>query len=228
MRTPAGIIQIPMKNKAINIALAFLFILLAPVRPVKAETSVSYREVLEKTAEINKNLETFKARLNMKVLYAGMTIPLKGILYYQAPSRFRLKVPYLPPGLKSRQGSFNEMVPRSFNPEDYLGKIVKNEMLDDKVNCYVLELAPRNDKNTTISRAYLWIDSKSYISPKSRILYKSGGVITTVVNYRDQSGFILPSSQYVEFDFPSFCSRVKIKYADYQVNCPLEEHVFAR
>ena len=160
----------------------------------------------------------------MKMLWAGMKLPLKGVLYFKRPDRVSLKMDYLPKGLKNHKGIFRNIIPASFNPEDYEGKVILSEKLAGKIHCNVLELVPRGD--SPVSRVYVWVDTNNHVSPKTKIYYKSGGVITTLINYRKESGYVLPHTQFVDLDFPDFNTRVRLNYKKYQINKPLPDKVF--
>ncbi len=192
--------------------------------PLAAESPPTFHQVLNQARMQNHGLETFQVNLNMQFLLAGMRIPAGGVLYFQHPDKIRLKVNNLPRSLRNRRGFFRSMIPTSFNPDDYKGRIAGEEILDGKIHCTILEMIPRGD--SPISRARVWVNRERNVSPKSEIFYESGGVIRTLVNFRRESDFILPDRQFVELDFPGFSTRARIEYGQYRINIPLPGGIF--
>ncbi len=184
-------------------------------------SEVTYDQLLEKSREINSNLHSFKAVTHIKTDFMGLRIPFSGFLYYKKPNQLKLEIPSIPSVLKSRKGMFKESVPRSFSSEDYDGKILREEDLNEKVHCYLLELHPK--KPGKIKTAYLWVDKESCLIPRTKIYYSNNSVITSLQTFRIEEGFVLPDRQKIEFDFPQYKATAFINYKKYEINVPVDE-----
>ncbi|MCE1245406.1 MAG: outer membrane lipoprotein-sorting protein [Firmicutes bacterium] len=184
---------------------------------------MTYEQILEKSAKVNPGLETFKSDLSMKVYCMGLSVPLKGFLYYKRPDKLRMVIPTVPAILKNRKSMFQDMVPRSFNSKDYSGKVLGEEKIEDKVKCLLLELTPR--KPGKIVRVQLWVDKESMLIPKSRVFYQNDASITSLQSYKVVRGFALPDKQKVDFSFPKFSATGVIEYQSYELNVPVDEFI---
>lgn len=181
----------------------------------------SCEDILKKTSSINKNLESFKVVLKIKTKFMGLAIPFYGKLFFKKPDRFRLLIPMLPAALRGKKGIFEEAVPRSFNPDDYQGEIIGTEKLEGEVECYIIELVPVN--SSKIKKAFLWIDKRSFLAPKSKIFYSSGSSVVTLQSFRKVKDFVLPDKQLIYFEFPGFAAESLIEYKKYYVNVNVDD-----
>ena len=184
-------------------------------------SEVTYGQLLEKSREINSGLNSFKAVTHIKTDFMGLRFPFSGFLYYKKPNKLKLEIPSIPSVLKSRKGLFKESVPRSFSSDDYDGKILREEDLNKKVRCYLLELHPK--KPGKIKTAYLWVDKESCLIPRTKIYYSNNSIITSLQTFRIEEGFVLPDRQKIEFDFPQYKATAFIKYKKYEINVSVDE-----
>lgn len=221
----AGAVRLPKisnlltKNRLFFLLIFTLSILFFPTHSNASE--VTYGQLLEKSREINRDLNSFKAVTHIKTDFMGLSFPFSGFLYYKKPNKLKLEIPSIPSVLKSRKGLFKESVPRSFSSDDYDGKILREEDLNEKVHCYLLELHPK--KTGKIKTAYLWVDKESFLIPRTKIYYSNNSIITSLQTYRIEEGFVLPDRQKIEFDFPQYKATAFINYKKYEINVPVDE-----
>lgn len=202
----------------------FLFLLTLSIFLLPSHSNaseVTYGQLLEKSREINSGLHSFKAVTHIKTDFMGLRFPFSGFLYYKKPNKLKLEIPSIPSILKTKKGMFKESVPRSFSSEDYDGKILREEDLNEKVRCYLLELHPK--KPGKIKTAYLWVDKESCLIPRTKIYYANNSVITSLQTYRIEGGFVLPDRQKIEFDFPQFKTTAFVDYKKYEINVPVDD-----
>lgn len=198
------------------ILISCLFFLLFFFIKSQAFGSPGYEEILAKCNALNDKLETFKVTIDGKIKVICFPIPVSGFLYYKKPDKLRLVIPSIPKILESRKSLFKEMVPKSFNARDYSGKVMGIEKINEKVNCYLVELIPRNDKK--IKQVKIWVEKESYLSPKSYVLYSDGSTISSLQTYKKVESFIMPECQEVQFDFRGLKGSAIIEYKDYKFN----------
>lgn len=182
---------------------------------------IKYKDILEKSKKINPDLKTFKATLYIKANFAGIPIPFFARLYYKKPDRLRLMIPMVPPVLKNKKGLFQDAIPRSFSGKDYKGEILKEVDLNKKVSCYLIKLIPR--KKCKIKKVHLWVDKKSYLTPKTQIFYNNGSGIVSLQSFRKEGKYILPDKQRIDFNLPKFKASAFIKFKKYEVNVPVDD-----
>lgn len=205
--------------------LLFLMLLIVLFPAHSHASEITYEELLEKSRDINTGLNSFKAVTQIRTDFMGLRFPFSGFLYYKRPDKLKLEIPSIPSALKSRQGLFREAVPRSFGSKDYNGKILREEKLDEKVQCYLLKLQPR--KPGKIKTVYLWVDKESSLISRTKIIYTNNSIITSLQTFRTEEGFVLPDRQKIEFDFPQYKATSFINYKKYKINVPVDE-VFAK
>jgi outer membrane lipoprotein-sorting protein len=184
---------------------------------------MTYEQILDKSTKVNAGLESFKAKLRIKVHFMGLSLPMKGFLYYKKPDKLRLMITSVPAILKNRKNLFQEMIPRSFNSKDYKGRIVREEKIEGTVKCLLLELIPR--KAGKITKVQLWVDKESLLIPKSKVFYSDEAVITSLQSYRIENKFALPDKQKVDFEFPNFRASGLVEYISYELNVPVDEYI---
>jgi hypothetical protein len=151
----------------------------------------------------------------------GFAIPLKGHLYYKKPDKIHLTFTTIPSVLKNKKSLFQDVIPRSLKSEDYSGKVIKIEKLDNKLPCYFLELIPLKDEK--IEKINLWISTENYLVYKSKIFYENKSTITSMQSFKKVECFTLPERQFIDFNLPTFRSETYVEYKDYSVNIPSNE-----
>lgn len=207
----------------ILILVLFLFYIAPGIAPADNADNIDYEKILEKSAKINPDLKTFKSTLKIRANFMGLSMPFYGRLYYKKPDKLRLSIPMAPALLKNRKSLFSDSVPRSFSSKDYNGKIIRSELLMEKVPCYVVQLIPKTKGK--IKKAYLWIDKESCLAHKTKLIYENGSRIISLQTYCEEDGYILPSRQSINFNFPKFQASANIEYQKYEVNVPVDEYL---
>jgi outer membrane lipoprotein-sorting protein len=208
-----------MKRISIKVIIA-LFSIIILTRGVYPDTLPDYSEILTRAMNVNSGLETFRAKINIRTVILGMTIPMRGYVYYQHPDNVRLSLPSVPKTLMERRSIFQDAIPRSLNPKDYHGRVTGLESLGGGVECYLIELIPRNDP--TITKINLWVDSTHYLVHKSIITKQDNSTILSIQNYTRQNQYILPEKQYVRFQLPKFGMEARIDFKKFDLHFPFE------
>ncbi|MCD4783668.1 MAG: outer membrane lipoprotein-sorting protein [Candidatus Eremiobacteraeota bacterium] len=210
-------------NKLLKIYFIILLSFIIPVIFISESfaNENKYIVILEKGKKINPDLKTFKATLYIKANVAGIPIPFFARLYYKKPDRLKLKIPMAPGILKNKKGLFQDAVPRSFSGKDYKGEILKEVDLNKKVRCYLLKLIPR--KKCKIKKVHLWVDKKSYLTPKTQVFYNNGSGIVSLQSFRKEGKYVLPDKQRINFNLPKFKASAFIQYKKYEINVPVDD-----
>lgn len=175
-------------------------------------------DILGRCENVNRGMKTMKAGLQIRACFAGVELPLNGILYYKEPDRLKLSIPSIPEFIKSRKNLFSELIPRSFRREDY-----RSMIKEEKADCILLELTPRKS-GSNINRALLWVDRNNYLIHRSRLFYRNGSEVLSNQSFTRYRGYYLPKKQNVDFRFPRFGGSAGIDYGDYEINIPVDRY----
>jgi len=190
--------------------------------PVYAQDSpLSADEILSKISSVNPSLKTLQVNLNIKAQFMGLTLPCKGVLFLKKPDKLKVELDGVPEILKGKKDFFNKLLPASFKPEDYDSTIIGRETLKENVDCFILELIPKKKKK--IEKAYLWVETETFITPKTKLFYTDGGIALFMQNFGVYEDCILPREQYVNIDTSELKAEAHVTFKNYIINPDIDE-----
>ncbi len=211
------------KSKIILYTLGLLLVFIFFSNPANAEILPDAKDLLKKVETRHKTLDSFIADLKITVNFMGLKIPLDGKLLYKKPNFVKLIIPGIPHLLKDRKNTIVEGIPSSFAAGDYNCKTDNCEMLQESVECYVINLKPKKDPK--IDCVTLWVDKKSYTSPKIRIAYSDKGEVVTLQSFQKIKNHILPAHQLINFNLKDFRAESLVVFKSFELNADVDEYL---
>jgi hypothetical protein len=194
----------------------------ATVATAAAELPPAASELYRRTAQVNAQLRTFKAKLNVTVVlrtFLPLTKSLDGTLYYRRPDQQAVVFDTVPALAKEFQKVYPRIEAAVDWPKIYtlssLGSAdgVTTFRLVPRKHGRVLHLDVRVDEATATIKGYTWT-------------YEDGGDVAFDQTFVQKSGFQLVSGQVGRVNLPAYKADVTSTIGDYELNVPIAESVF--
>ncbi len=174
---------------------------------------------------------TCKTKINANIIDYGITVGLKGMVYFKEPNKLALKLDNLPGDVQEKyrlsftQTAVPGMASKTYK-EKYKPKLLGIRNFSGNKKVYVLYMEPY--KQSSVKNVTMFVDSENYTIPKSIIFYRDGGKIVIDQTYIKIDNYYLPSKQDVLFDFPKIRSNVTTEFYDYNLNVEIDDSVFEK
>ena len=121
----------------------------------------------------------------------------------------------------------DDLVRESSMVNDYTQKILGSEKIDG-LDCYKIELIPKEDAAVVWGKILVWIDKKDFMQLKTEFYDEDNYLVNTMLgkNIKTLGGKILPSVlEVIPADEPK--QKTRVEYISLQFDQPLKESFFS-
>ncbi|HVA29080.1 MAG TPA: hypothetical protein VNF68_12935 [Candidatus Baltobacteraceae bacterium] len=214
-------------------ALMALAFSLAPAQTVAPKASVlatpaSAREVLERMAARNGALESYTARVHVKLRmlsFPYLAPSLDGTSYYKRPGKSEVVFDHVPGYAKGFQKLFNDVDdPNGWEKDENIALRGMGSLDGRPMIVLILTKKIHSDQ---IDHATVYVDPVTYELPQMEWHYTNGGTIVMKQYYQVENGFSVVARAHVDISY-----RVRAvgdaQYEPYRMNVPVADTVFTQ
>ncbi len=212
------------------LALAFA---LAPAQTLEPQARVStaptsVREVLERMIARNDGLNSYTARVHVKLRMLSFPYfapSLDGTSYYKRPDKSEIVFDRVPGYAKGFQRLFNDVDdPMGWQKDENVALRGMGSLNGRPMIVLTLTKKIHSDQ---IDHATVYVDPVTYELPQMEWHYTNGGTIVMKQYYQVENGFSVIGRQHVDIGY-----RVRAvgdaQYEPYKMNVPVDDTVFKR
>ena len=212
------------------LALAFSLASAQTVTPQASASPAptSVREVLERMTARNAGLDSFTARMHVKLRMLSFPYfapSLDGTSYFKRPDKSEIVFDRVPGYAKGFQRLFNDVDdPNGWKKDENIALQGMGSLNGRPVIVLVLTKKIHSDQ---IDHATVYVDPSTYELPQMEWHYTNGGTIVMKQYYQVENGFSVVARQHVDIDY-----RVRAvgdaQYEPYRMNVPVANAVFTQ
>jgi len=204
-------------------ALLFAAIVLLGVAP-----AVSVPELLGKMAEQQRGLASYEVPVRMDVHFhkiISIHQYLEGTRYFKRPDRAALIMKAPPAEAKAFQHIYEGLGTPETWPDKYTITMLP-ETTYNTVRVYEMQGVPKKYGN--VDHVVLDVAKDSYAPVRARWFYHNGATVEMLIyETRIEGKYLLPKTELIEINFPSYEAHGTVSYGDYKINEPIQEDVFS-
>ena len=154
----------------------------------------------------------------------GVGLHLTGIRYFQAPDKEALVMHSVPAVAKSFEKIFAGLGTPETWPSQY---DISLAPLDPPGNATIYGLRGVPKQGGSVDHILLDVSQTTYEPLKARWFYKNGATIVMVIqNALAGNKYLLPKTETLDIDFPSYKAHAVASYGDYSIDTPIPDTVW--
>ena len=215
--------------RVLALALFMLALVAGPGASAQTNLPTSAHEVIQKMAERNPSLSSYRARVHVDVRmlsFPFLAPKLDGTSYFKRPDNYEVVFDRVPGYAKGFQRLFNDVGDPVGWEKD------QNVTLEGVKELYgrpmlVLRMT-KNIHSTILDHTLAYVDPTNYELLQMEWYYTSGGKITMRQWYRTEGGFTLLSTQHADISIPHVHAVADSRYETYQTNVAVDDSVFTK
>lgn len=201
------------------LASAALAVVALPSAPARAQNSDLYARM----QRVNSDLQTYQADVTVAIklnTFPYLSPTLNGKAYYKRPDKNAVQFETVP----ALAGQLKKVVGQLEPPSDWntLYDVTPNGD-DGKIATFKLV----RKKNGRIDHVDVKVDDKTATVSEMTYVYKDGGSIRFTNTYDQIGGNFVLKSQTGKVDVPHYNADVSSTFANYKLNVPVDDKVFA-
>jgi len=219
------------KTTTFKAFILFFIIFLVAISFFSRSQNIPPEEIFDRMSLSIYGLSSYKCKvkMNANIQDYGISIGLKGTVFFKEPNKLSLALEDLPFDVQEKyRVSFTQtavpgMVSKNYK-EKYKAKLVRIQDYSNNRKVYVLYMEPY--KQGSVKNVLMFVDIQNYTIPRAIIFYKDGGKVTIDQVYSKIDKYYLPSKQKVLFAFPKINASLESYFYDYEINVPIDDKVF--
>ncbi|MBV8282246.1 MAG: hypothetical protein JO347_09320, partial [Candidatus Eremiobacteraeota bacterium] len=148
---------------------------------------------------------------------------LTGVRYFQLPDKEALVMHSVPAVAKSFEKIFAGLGTPETWPAQYDITLVP---LDPPANATTYELRGVPKAGGNVDHILLDVSQTTYEPLRARWFYKNGATIGMTIQNSLAGNYLLPKTETLDIDFPSYRAHAVASYGDYSINTPIPDSVW--
>lgn len=187
-----------------------------------ASGGLSASEILDRMAAARKGLNSYSVPMHFDLVVhkgIGVRAKLDGTRYFQTPDKEVLVMGSMPSIAKQFRYIYSGLGAPQTWPLHY--DISLNQTSDSQ---YELKGVPKDNPNVS----YVLLDvTRGALTPVSASwFYKNGGTVTMAFQNAPASGYVLPSVETIDINFPEYKVHAVGTYGSYSINQPIPNAIW--
>ncbi len=194
----------------------------APAGPALPQTTASATWVVERIAERNPSLQSYRSRVHVDIRmlnFPFLAPKLDGTSYYKRPDQYLVVFDRMPGYARGFQRLFNDVgSPRAWEKSENI-RIAGTSLIQGRP-VVVLRLTKKIHSDI-LDHTLAFVDQTSYALLRMEWYYTSGGKITMTQQYRSEGEYSVLSQQHAVIDIPHVRAVADAIYGAYETNVPV-------
>ncbi len=211
------------------IASSLLVALAVPVAASAPASPHDAHAVIERMLSSNPRLVSYRARLHVAVHmlnFPYLSPQLDGTSYYKRPGAYEIVFDHVPFYMKGFSKLFEDVGDAATWERDQ--NVVLLGIREESGRPLLLLRMTKKIHSDILDYTDAYVDAQTYQVARMEWHYHSGGTIVITQSYREQNGFVVPSSQHATIDIPHVRAVGDATYDSYEMNVTLSEALFTR
>jgi len=185
-------------------------------------------DILARMAATRKGLSSFSVPVHFDVKMRrplGVVLHPDGVRYFERPNKEALTMKSVPDAAKAFQQIYTALGTAETWPEQYDMSLVE---LDPQAGATTYELKGVSKSGGDIDHVVIDVAKDTAAPTRARLFYRNGATIDMAIENAMVDGqYLLPKTETLDLNFPSFAGHAVGHYGDYSVNQPIPDTVWA-
>lgn len=194
-----------------------------PAATVAATEAPSAHEVVNRMAQLNPSLQSYRARVHVDIRMLSFPFfapKLDGTSYYRRPDTYMVVFDRVPSYAKGFERLFNDIGdPLQWEKDQNIA--LDGVRVVDGRQTIVLRLT-KKIHSTILDHTLAYVDAASYALVRMEWYYTSGGKISMTQQYGKQGSYWVPASQHADIDIPHVHAIADARYGNYLTNVAVD------